>query len=761
MGENSSDIWGFVDDAGIEYAVIGTRTSTRIYSLEDPRNPIERYRVPGAASIWRDIKYYNKHLYATTDQGRDGLLIIDVSGAPENYTHTFWKPSLTINGATDSLHRVHNLYIDEKGFCYLAGHNISRRGVMILDLKQDPKNPELVGAADLFYSHDAFTRGDTLYSSELNNGLAIYDVSDKANVREIGRATTSNNFTHNAWLSADGKYVYTTDEVAFGYVDAYDISDLPNIKFLDKFRSPETLSKRVIPHNTHYHQGFNVVSWYTDGLVVFDSSRPDNLIKTACYDTYDNALEANLPQNGNWFEGCWGAYPYLPSGILLGSDINTGLYVVDIDYVRACWLEGSVFYTDLSGNRINLRDATVRINSNQLATSQTDIMGAFKTGLATAGTYEVVVSHPNFNEKTVTVILTNGELTEVEIELEASYITGSVVNVNGTSLSEVQIGVTNLETNTVTNISNNPDGTFTIPVAPGSKYDLYFGKWGYKHEAFNSVSVENSGITVTLEEGYQDDFFADLGWTVAAQAARGNWTRAQPIGTIFNGDLCNPDADVDGDIGNFAFVTGNGGGEPGFDDLDEGITRLTSPAMDWTDWDKAFVNYHTWFYNAGGNSTPNDTMKVYLSNGAQQILLETIRSSSTEWSELKTVEIEKDGSIIFTDNMRLIFTASDFNPGHLVEAGVDAISVIGEITNSTSNPANTSFLMVPNPAKDQVQILTSDTEFTLEIIDAYGRIVRKINDQKIINTQQFESGIYFVKYSNDQRSTTKKLVIIE
>ena len=35
-GENSSDIWGFVDTNGIEYAIIGGASNTRIYSLEDP-----------------------------------------------------------------------------------------------------------------------------------------------------------------------------------------------------------------------------------------------------------------------------------------------------------------------------------------------------------------------------------------------------------------------------------------------------------------------------------------------------------------------------------------------------------------------------------------------------------------------------------------------------------------------------------------------------------------------------------------------------
>ena len=30
------------------------------------------------------------------------------------------------------------------------------------------------------------------------------------------------------------------------------------------------------------------------------------------------------------FEGCWGAYPYLPSGLILASDQQTGLHILEI-----------------------------------------------------------------------------------------------------------------------------------------------------------------------------------------------------------------------------------------------------------------------------------------------------------------------------------------------------------------------------------------------------------------------------------------------
>ena len=47
-------------------------------------------------------------------------------------------------GNYDTLKTVHNLYIDEKGYCYLFGANIGNGGALIFDIKSDPWNPTYV-----------------------------------------------------------------------------------------------------------------------------------------------------------------------------------------------------------------------------------------------------------------------------------------------------------------------------------------------------------------------------------------------------------------------------------------------------------------------------------------------------------------------------------------------------------------------------------------------------------------------------------------
>ena len=177
--EKYNDCWGFVDQNGVEYAIIGTQRATVIYSLEDPRQPIERAYIPGALSTWRDIKSFDNYLYVVADRGQDGLLIIDMTSAPSTINHRFWKPQLTIRSSRNRLQKCHNLYIDD-GYIYLSGCNINEGGIVILDLNNDPANPSMVGFGDNRYSHDNFARGDRVWSADINDGVfSVIDVSDK------------------------------------------------------------------------------------------------------------------------------------------------------------------------------------------------------------------------------------------------------------------------------------------------------------------------------------------------------------------------------------------------------------------------------------------------------------------------------------------------------------------------------------------------------------------------------------------------------
>jgi choice-of-anchor B domain-containing protein len=161
--------------------------------------------------------------------------------------------------------------------------------------------------------HDSYARGDTLYAAHIVNGFfSVLDVSNKANPIVLAQQLTPGVFTHNVWLSDDGQYLFTTDEVSGASIASYDISDLADVQYLDEVRSYQ--GNGSIPHNVYYKDGWLVTSYYRDGVNVVDAHDPSNLIEVGYYDV--------SPLTGNGFNSIWGVYPFFASGNLILSDMD-------------------------------------------------------------------------------------------------------------------------------------------------------------------------------------------------------------------------------------------------------------------------------------------------------------------------------------------------------------------------------------------------------------------------------------------------------
>ncbi len=755
--EECNDVWGYVAPDGIEYGIVGTVEATVIFSLEDPSNPVQLARIEGANSTWRDMKNWKDHIYVTTDVGQDGLLIIDMTD-PTNITSNYWKPEFTIDGDTRTLQTCHNLYIDENGYIYLAGCNMNRGGLIILDAFTTPGQPIYVGAADPRYSHDVMVVDDVAYSSDINDGsFSVIDVSDKTNPVTLASQNTTMNFCHNAWRSDDGKYLFTTDERGNAYVDAYDITDLTDIKLLDFFQPAENSGKGVIPHNTHYYDGYLVTSWYTDGVRITDASRPDNLIEVGYYETWDGP-----PGN---FNGCWGAYPYLPSGNVLAVDIQSGFFVLGAEYTRACFLEGTV--TDAEDGSF-LIDVNVEIVASQINADQTNNTGEYKTGLAEAGDYAVTFSKPGYENRTGVATLVNGELTILDMELNPLprfSLTGSTIrDADGNGISNGAVTIVNDEFEFTAKSAT--DGTFLIQDLWQGTYDVYGGAWGYRNVYYGEVTIDQAqSIEIRLEEAYMDDFIVDLGWIVEGDAATGMWERGEPQGTAFGNFIVNPGEDIQTDVGDYCYVTGNAGGDPGSDDIDDGSTILISPIMDLTNIQNPTINYNIWFANGGGQGQADDMVAVKVSNGSDEVVLETLDSDSPILGEWTKSSFVLTGLIDITNTMTLIVETGDLGNGHLVEAAIDAFEVTaGQGPSSTVEiDENISLRAYPNPFVDQVTFEFGAQEVAnLIITNIVGKEVLRM-DVSNMTTITFENelaaGVYFATIGNDVKvSTALKLI---
>ncbi|MEY3693220.1 MAG: hypothetical protein RL157_544, partial [Bacteroidota bacterium] len=323
----NNDVWGYRDTStNEEFALVGNRNGVLVANVTNPTSSVfNELWVPGANSIWRDIKTWSHYAYAVHDvpaagSAPNGLLIINLDSMTHKYVRL---PVALAGGATDTLRRAHNLWIDEEGKLYAFGSNVGVGGAVIIDVATNPWNPTVLGLYDTYYLHDGYARNDTLFGAALWEDIQVIGVALPSQPVTFGRFATPNSFAHNCWLSDDGGTLYTTDEVANGYVAAYDVNDLTNVN--ERFRHRIQQGTGVIPHNAHVDGIHVVTSYYTFGCHVLDTEVPDLPVLAAYFDT--------SPQySGTGYNGAWGAYPYLPSGRILVNDIETGLWVLEADY---------------------------------------------------------------------------------------------------------------------------------------------------------------------------------------------------------------------------------------------------------------------------------------------------------------------------------------------------------------------------------------------------------------------------------------------
>ncbi len=389
-----NDIWGYTAN-GKEYALVGGTTGTSIVDITNPSMPTELFFIEGDTSIWRDIKTYQDFAYVTNEEG-GGLLIIDLSNLPNNIEYHRWKV-LSFDYET-----AHNIFIDENGFAYLFGSNIENQGAFILDLNSPNRfKPPFVGLYNDRYCHDGFVRNNILWTSEIYQGdFSAVDMTNKSSPIILARQSTSTKFTHQCWLSDDNNYLITTDEKPGAYVDIYDVSDLNNIELIDKYKSMPDDS--LIPHNAFFlGNDYIFNSYYRNGVTLVDATRKNNLVEIGNYDTSPFSSD-------NGFQGCWGVYPYLPSGNIIASDREEGLFILSPTFKRACYIEGKIIDTV---KNLPINDVRVEIiGTNQVKTSLFD--GSYTIGVADSGIYDIRFSLPYCQ----TVIVSGIELKEAEID---------------------------------------------------------------------------------------------------------------------------------------------------------------------------------------------------------------------------------------------------------------------------------------------------------------------------------------------------------
>jgi len=324
-----NEIWGLaVNDH--EFAVIGSTLGTHFIDVTDPNNPEELFVVEGgsigAQIIHRDFHDYKGYLYSIADEGsQTSLQIIDITQLPDTLE--------VVYDDRKYFTRSHNIFIDTataRLYSLISnGTSFGYAPMRIFDIS-NPIDPQPIGAYydldgyGISQVHDAFVRNDTAYLNLGPGGFALVDFEnvDTPNVISVLDPFDypQAGYNHSGWPTDNGDFYYMADENIGKDIKVMDMRNLPEIEVPYTFNASNV--EQSIPHNQLVHGDKLYVSYYFHGLQVYDLSNPAIPEKVMYYDTSDEIPAPNL------YRGAWGVYPYLPSGNILVSDMQNGLFVI-------------------------------------------------------------------------------------------------------------------------------------------------------------------------------------------------------------------------------------------------------------------------------------------------------------------------------------------------------------------------------------------------------------------------------------------------
>lgn len=333
-----SGCWGWTDPLnGKEYAIMGCTTHTAFVDITDPIAPVYKGKVlahNNSTSDWREISVINNHALIVSETPGHGMQIFDLTRLRTVTTPQIFAADARYTGFGN----CHTVSANPaSGFVYCDGTNLVNGGPQILNM-QNPIVPVLVGSHDTDgYTHDAQIviydgpdpdyQGKEIFMGANNGKVAIVNVTNKSNPVRISNFTYVNNqYAHQGWFTADKKYWILSDELdelQYGFNGRsiiIDVTDLDNPVLKGEYFG----TTPAIDHNGYVIGNDFFLASYTAGLRILNTSNietTNTMNEIAYFDTYPRT-------NAALFNGVWNTYPFFPSGSIIMSDINSGLFIV-------------------------------------------------------------------------------------------------------------------------------------------------------------------------------------------------------------------------------------------------------------------------------------------------------------------------------------------------------------------------------------------------------------------------------------------------
>ena len=615
--QNTSDITGFYQDER-EIAVMGLQNAAVFIDVTNPYSPYEIDRISGETTIWRDLKYWNRHVYIGNDADSntgavgDGIKIVSVDNID----------TPTLVGTITDFDNSHNIHIDSDGYLYIVGADNHDIWIYSLD---DPANPNLVGTWNFQngettadgYCHDIEVYNNKIYCASIYSGyFHIIDVLDKTNPYTLVTHDTGGGYisTHDCAITFDEQYLITADETEGGHIKIWDISNYNNINLVSEYFTPDWQTHTA--HNIYVQENnpdMLIISYYVDGTRFVDISNPENPIEVGYYDTSE--IE-------DLYAGNWGVYVDLPSGNIIASDIELGLYVLKFGGV-------SLIHDPISDRPTG--DFTV-------------IAEAYSLG------YEVqnvsVQLCLDGNCDTYSMNYSMDDLYEVDISL-------------GDNSGIVEYAIYASDTNNEQ--ARYPDSEY-IMFKYGDLEDFYLYDFEESNQGWQIGLDTDSATSGIWEWGNPNPTYWE-GYYVQS----GNDHTEEGVNCFVTGNSDEID-------------------NVGYDDVDGGITTLLSPVIDLSNFNDVLLTYWRWYTNNSGNNPSTDRWYVDISNdgGETWISLENTTISNADWEMQRFIlsdyiQLSNQIQLRFVAE-DIFYDGNSDSGGSLVEAGID--DVLFEIISS-------------------------------------------------------------------------------
>jgi Zn-dependent metalloprotease len=285
-----------------------------------------------------------------------------------------------------------------------------------------------------------------------------------------------------------------------------------------------------------------------------------------------------------------------------------------------------------------------------------------------------------------------------------------------------------------------------------------------------------------------DSLERSSGWIVGTQeddATTGIWTRVDPIGTyadsVPNAPF-QPEDDHTPDPGIYCYITGQqpvGDPNNGTNDVDGGVTSLTTPSYDLSTYDNPVIEYFRWFAT---NRNVDDTFEVQISSddGVNWTPVEILTTMADSWQRSRFLVDQVIGR---RSQIKLRFSACDRGSGSIVEGGVDDLTFYSFTPTSISNEPGNGLPIAyalhenyPNPFNGRTEIsydLPRSSDVTLTVFDIAGRLVYQ---STLLNQtagkhsitwdshqagRELASGVYLYRLQASDFTASRKMLLLK